>query len=169
MTVLRVGASVLAMAGAAACGSTQYGATQANLALARSSSPQGAALYENSCAGCHGARGESVTRAPRVMGPGALPEYPPQRDVNADPAAGDPELLKLRAQTRPAGAPWRDPFRTAQDLYGYVSANMPLPADKVGSLSADQYWLIINYMLVAHGVQVPPEGVTASNASTVKL
>ena len=72
------------------------------------------------------------------MGDGALPELPPERDVNSDPAAGDPELLRLRAQTRPAGAPWRDPFRTASDLYGYVSKNMPLPAQKVGSLSPEQ-------------------------------
>jgi hypothetical protein len=46
---------------------------------------------------------------------------------------------------------------------------MPLPAAKAGSLSAEQYWAIINFMLVAHGVQVPPEGVTEKNAGTVKL
>jgi mono/diheme cytochrome c family protein len=153
-----------------ACGaSTLRGATDANLAQARSSSPSGAALFEEHCASCHGARGESGTRAPRLMGEGALPVYPPERDLNADPAAGDPELLRLRAQTRPAGAPWRDPFRTAADVYGYVSKNMPLPAQKAGSLSPEQYWAIINFVLVAHGVRVPPEGVTAGNASSVKL
>jgi hypothetical protein len=103
------------------------------------------------------------------MGVGALPEFPQEQNINADPAAGDPELLRLRAQTRPAGAPWRDPFRTAQDLYHYVSKNMPLPAGKAGSLSSEQYWAIINFMLLAHGVRVPPEGVTAENASSVKL
>jgi hypothetical protein len=35
-------------------------------------------------------------------------------------------------QTRPAGAPWRDPFRTLQDLCGYVSKHMPLPARAAG-------------------------------------
>lgn len=103
------------------------------------------------------------------MGAFALPEFPPVPDVNADPAAGDPELLKLRAQTRPAGAPSRDPFRTAQDLFRYVSTSMPLPPDKAGSLQPEQYWAIIHFMLLAHGVQVPPEGVTAANASSVKL
>jgi hypothetical protein len=103
------------------------------------------------------------------MGAGALPEYPRERNLNADPAAGDPELLRLQAQTRPAGAPWRDPFRTAQDLYGYVSKKMPLPAKQAGSLSAEEYWAIINFMLLGHGVEVPPEGVTAGNASSVKL
>jgi cytochrome c len=153
----------------ACAASTPRGATEANLAHARSSAPNGAALFEQHCASCHGERGESGSRAPRIMGEGALPEYPPERDVNADPAAGDPELLRLRAQTRPAGAPWRDPFRTAADLYGFVSHNMPLPAQKAGSLAPEQYWAIIHFILVAHGVRVPPEGVTAANASSVKL
>jgi mono/diheme cytochrome c family protein len=152
-----------------ACASSPRGATDANLANARSAAPVGASLFEQHCASCHGQRGESVGRAPRIMGEGGLPERPPEHNVNADPAAGDPELLRLRAQTRPAGAPWRDPFRSAADLYGYVSKNMPLPAQKAGSLSPEQYWAIINFVLVAHGVRVPPEGVTASNASSVKL
>jgi mono/diheme cytochrome c family protein len=152
-----------------ACASTPRGATAANLAKAQQVVPNGFELFEQNCAGCHGKRGESLGRAPRVMGAGALPEYPPERNLNADPAAGDPELLRLRAQTRPAGAPWRDPFRSAQDLYRYVSTSMPLPADKVGSLSAEQYWAIVNFMLLAHGAQVPPEGVTQANAHSVRL
>jgi len=129
----------------------------------------GFALFEEHCASCHGKRGESVGRAPRLMGAGALPEYPSEQNVNADPAAGDPELLRLRAHTRPAGAPWRDPFRSAQDLYRYVSRNMPLPADKAGSLSSEQYWAIVNFMLLAHGARVPSGGVTPANANSVKL
>jgi mono/diheme cytochrome c family protein len=164
-----VAAAWLAALLATACASTPRGATDANLARAKSSASNGFALFEQNCASCHGDRGQSVSRAPRVMGEGALPEYPPEHNVNADPAAGDPELLRLRAQTRPAGAPWRDPFHTAQDLYHYVSTNMPLPADKVGKLSSEQYWAIINFMLVAHGVQVPAAGVTRDNANSVRL
>src|SRR6188768_786296 len=149
------------------CASTPRGATDANLANAQQVVPNGFALFEQNCAGCHGKRGESQGRAPRVMGAGALPEYPPEHNLNADPAAGDPELLRLRAQTRPAGAPWRDTFRSAQDLYRYVSTSMPLPADKVGSLSSEQYWAIVNFMLLAHGAQVPPGGVTPANANSV--
>ena len=161
------GAALVALV--AACSSIPRGATPANFSNAQSASPQGFALFKQNCAGCHGERGESVTKAPSIMGPGALPEYPPQRDANADPASGDPELLKLQAQTRPAGAPWRDPFRDADDLYHYVQKNMPLPADKAGSLSAEEYWAIVNFMLLGHGVQVPPGGVTAENAHSVKL
>jgi hypothetical protein len=160
---------VAAVALGLGCASTQRGATDANMAKARSGSPTGYALFERHCAGCHGERGQSVSRAPRIMGAGALPEYPREQNLNADPASGDPELLRLRAQTRPAGAPWRDPFRTAEDLYGYVSKKMPLPEKKAGSLSAEEYWAIVNFMLLAHGAKVPPEGVTEANASSVRL
>lgn len=152
-----------------ACATTPRGATPANLDKARSAASNGSALFEQNCASCHGQRGESVTGAPSILGPGALPEYPRERSANAGSATGDPEMLKLQAQTRPAGAPWRDPFRNAQDLYRYVSKQMPLPTAKAGSLPAEQYWAIINFMLLAHGVQVPPEGVTEQNASSVKL
>jgi mono/diheme cytochrome c family protein len=152
-----------------ACASTPRGASDANMAKAQSGAPEGWSLFERNCAQCHGERGESAGRAPRVMGEGALPEFPQEQSMNADPASDDPELLLLRAQTRPAGAPSRDPFRTADDLYRYVSKSMPMPAKKAGSLSADEYWSILNFMLLGHGVRVPPEGVTAANASSVKL
>ena len=158
-----------ALALGAACATMPHGATDANMALARSSKADGWALFKDHCASCHGERGESISNAPRIMGQGALPELPREHDMNSDMASGDPELLRLRARTRPAGAPWRDPFRTAQDLFGYVSKTMPMPADIAGSLSAEQYWAIINFMVIAHGVQVPSEGINAGNASSVKL
>ena len=162
-------AFLIAAAIAAACTGTQYGATEANLAHARSTSPSGATLFGRECAGCHGQRGESRTRAPRILGEDALPEYPRPRDINADPASGDPEALRLEAQTRPAGAPWRDPFRTATDLHNFVSKKMPPSEERRAALSAADYWAIVNFMLLAHGVQVPPEGVTETNADSVKL
>ena len=154
---------------AAGCAGTQRGAAPENLSKAQGTVPTGAALFNTHCAGCHGDRGQSVGRAPRILGPGALPEYPAEQNLNADPAAGDPELLRLRAQSRPAGAPSRDRFRTAEDLYRFVSKNMPRPADKAGSLRPDEYWPIVNFMLVAHGVAVPPTGVSEQNAGSVKL
>lgn len=160
---------VLALATLGACAATPLGATDANLARARSVSPAGAALFKQQCAGCHGERGESVAGAPRILGPGALPEYPRARNLNADPATGDPEFLRLQAQSRPSGAPWRDPFRTARDLFKYVSKHMPEPKEKPRSLSDEDYFAIVNFMLLAHGVEVPPEGVNAQNESSVKL
>jgi mono/diheme cytochrome c family protein len=154
---------------AGACAGRQRGATPQNLAKAQSAVPNGLALFKNHCAGCHGQRGESLGRAPRILGPGALPKYPAEQNLNADPAAGDPELLRLRAQTRPAGAPSRDPFSSAEDLFQFVSKNMPRAPEKPGSLRPEEYWAIINFMLIAHGIDVPPGGVSAQNAISVKL
>jgi cytochrome c len=160
---------VLAAASAGACAAKQYGATDANLARARDASPRGSELFEQHCAGCHGERGESVSGAPRILGETALPEYPRERNVNATPAAGDPEHLRLESQSRPLGAPRRDPFRTARDLHRFVSTEMPPSGKQREALADKDYWDIVNFMLVAHGVSVPPEGVTESNASSVEL
>lgn len=152
-----------------ACATAQYGASDANLGRARAAAPEGAALYGRHCAGCHGERGESATSAPRVLGKGALPEYPRARNTNADPATGDPASLRLQAQARPAGAPWRDPFRTAADLHGYVSENMPPARKDAAPLAPADYWAIVHFMLLAHGVEVPSAGLGEANASAVRL
>ena len=151
------------------CASKQRGASLENIGKAQTAAPNGAALFQANCAVCHGDRGQSAGRAPRLMGPGALPELPAEQNINADPAAGDPGLLRLRARLRPAGAPWRDPFRTAADVFRFVSTSMPLPPEKAGTLRPDEYWAIVNFILVAHGVNVPPGGVDEHNASSVKL
>lgn len=164
----RTRAAVAGLALLAGCAGMP-GATPKNMAKAQSEAPKGAASFQQNCAGCHGDRGQSVGRAPRVLGEGALPELPQESNPNTDPAAGDPELIRLRAQTRPQGAPSRDPFRTAEDLYRYVSKYMPMPPDKAGTLTAEEYWAIVNFMLLAHGVAVPPGGVNAQNAGSVKL
>ena len=79
-----------------ACAATPRGATEANFARAKSAAPAGASLFARECAGCHGARGEAMAgNTPQILGEGALPEYPRARDLNASPAAGDPESLKL--------------------------------------------------------------------------
>ena len=59
----------------------------------------------------------------------------------------------------------------AVDLNGQTldAAVSPLPQARVGSLTPDEYWAVVNFMLVAHGVPVPPEGVNASNAKNVPL
>jgi len=162
-------AFMIAAGVAAACATTQYGATEANLATAKSSAPQGASLFAEQCVRCHGERGERSARVPRILGPGALPEYPRARNPNTDPALSDPALVQLQGQSRPEGAPWRDPFRSAQDLYNYISQHMPELTEGDSTLTADEYWAIVNFMLRAHGVPLPESGVTPANASSVKL
>src|SRR5438045_4104671 len=104
-----------------ACASTQTGATAEDLARAHDQATQGATVYANECAKCHGQRGEGLGSAGPIMGPGALPEYPRQTGTSGDPALYDPQLIQIQAQTRPAGAAWRDPFRNALDLYNFTA------------------------------------------------
>ena len=149
-----------------ACGAAQSGATDANVATASANASEGARLFGQQCAHCHGQRGEG-TSAPAIMGPGALPTYPRTSDLSTNPAYSDPSELKLREAARPAGAPKREPFNTAHDVYNYVSKNTPLKA--AGSLKTEEYWAILNFMLTAHGVAMPQGGLSGANASSVAV
>jgi hypothetical protein len=152
-----------------ACSGLRYGISEVDLTRARDATPRGVALFAERCAPCHGPRGEGRSSAPPVLGPDALPEYPREQNPNSGLAAGDPEALRLKARSRPAGAPSRDPLRTAADLYGYVSRNMPPEEDARGAMTADDYWSLVNFMLLSRGVSAPGGDVTDKNAASVKL
>ena len=106
---------------------------------------EGAKLYGDQCASCHGAQGEGVD-APRVVGlaQGALPLNPP---------AG----AKARKGT----------FRTAADVAGFVVKAMP--PDSPGSLSEAQYWAILAFDLKANGVDLGAKRLDARTAPTVVI
>src|SRR5262245_33336504 len=93
------------------CASTPRGATADELSRARGQAGQGATTFANECARCHGQRGEGGGSASAILGVGALPEYPRSTGSASDPTVTDPQLVQIQAQTRPAGAAWRDPFR----------------------------------------------------------
>lgn len=152
-----------------ACSGLRYGISDADLAKAREATPRGVALFAEQCARCHGQHGEGRSSAPPVLGPDALPEYPREQNPNSGLAAGDPEALRLKARSRPAGAPARDPFRTAADLYGYVSRNMPPGEEARAAMTADDYWTLVTFMALSRGAPVPSGGVTDKNATSVKL
>ena len=156
----------LGAAAVIACTASQRGATEANLATANSKAADGGKLFEQKCASCHGQRGEGIT-APAIIGYGALPEYPRESSLSNNPALNDPSELKLRESARPAGAPKREPFKNAQDVYSYISQRMPLR--EAGSLKPEEYWAILNFVLVANGTSVPDGGISSSNASTVSI
>jgi cytochrome c len=150
-----------------ACAPTTSGATAADVARGRTQTASGADVFANECARCHGQRGEGLAGVPAVLGPGALPLYP--RD-NANPgsfAMSDPQQLQIQQQTRPAGAPWRDPFRNADSLYGFISTH--LPKSRASALGPDDYWAVVTFMLSVQGSHLPPEGVTSNNASTITI
>jgi hypothetical protein len=89
------------------------------------------------------------------LGPGALQEYPRASTTASDPALVDPQLLQIRAQTRPAGAPWRDPFRNAQDLYAFTKTHVP--KSRAADLKDPDYWAVVSFMLAAQGATLPPD------------
>lgn len=156
----------LGLAAFGACSSTPRGASDPALALARDQAAQGGALFSAQCASCHGQRGEGLS-APAVMGVDGLPEYPKDPTLSSDIRSTDPAEQQLRQQLYPGGVPMREPFRTAADLYAYVSRHMP--KKQPGSLSSEEYYQLITFMLIAHGASVPPEGVTAENAGSVQV
>jgi mono/diheme cytochrome c family protein len=149
------------------CASTKVGATAEDLARAHDQSAQGSSVFTNECAGCHGGRGEGLASAPAILGPGALPEYPHDTGGVGDPTITDPQLIQIQAQTRPAGAPWRDPIRNAQDLYTFTTTH--LPKSRAANLKDADYWAVVNFMLVVQGVSPPTGGIGPTNAASIPI
>jgi hypothetical protein len=149
------------------CAATQLGATPSEIAQARSQTAQGADVYANACARCHGERGEGVGSGPTVLGQGALPEYPRNSVSMSDPGLSDPQLLQIEAQSRPAGAGWRDPFRNAHDLFTFTSAHTAKL--HLGALPPSDQWALVSFMLAAQGAKLPAGGANPSNASTIQI
>ncbi len=165
-----LGSSVAALGIAlTACSATPLGASEPNLASAQKKAGPGGELFDRECAACHGKRGEGLTNAPSVIGGGALAEYPRDKSLSSNPAMSNNAQQQAGDTTRPPGAPSRDPFRTALDVFNYVSTKMPLPKSRAGTLKPDEYWAITNYMLLAHGSTVPEGGLNAGNAASVQI
>jgi cytochrome c len=148
------------------CSTAPLGATPENLGRAKES--PGSAVYQRACAGCHGGRGEGLASAPAVMGPGALPTYARDQSTTSNPAMQD-LAEQQRKQSLPTGADLRGAFKTAADVHRYVSHQMPLPKSKAGSLSEEDYWAVVNFILLGHGAPVPAGGVNEGNAASVPL
>jgi mono/diheme cytochrome c family protein len=149
-----------------ACASTPLGSTDVN--HGKAARLPGADVYGRACASCHGQRGEGLAQSPAVMGSGALPLYERDPSTTSNPAFQD-IAEQQRKQALPPGADTRGAFRTAADLYKYVSREMPLPKTKAGSLTPEEYWAVVNFLLVGHGSAVPAGGVNEANAGSVEV
>ncbi len=149
------------------CAAIQTGATPDELAKARDRASQGANVFASECASCHGDRGQGVGGVPAILGEGALPENPRNSVAANNPGMGDPQLLQLQAQSRPAGSAWRDPFRTAEDLFSFLNTHMPM--GRVGQLKPVDYWAVTSYMLAVQGAQMPPGGASPANAHSIQI
>lgn len=153
------------------CAANPRGASDASLQKARAKAPLGAQVYERECSRCHGVQGAGRTSAPEIMGYGALPEYrridSMSQNTNVNYAQVVPQGTQDPARTMFRGS--RGKFVTAQDLFDYISTHMPLPASSAGTLKPEEYWAIVNFILVGHGAPVPAEGVTPANAKSVPI
>jgi mono/diheme cytochrome c family protein len=149
------------------CAAIQTGATPDELAKARDQATQGANVFASECASCHGDRGQGVGGVPAILGPGALPENPRSSVASSNPGMGDPQLLQLQAQSRPAGAAWRDPFRTGQDLFAFLTTHMPM--GHVGQLKPVDYWAVTGFMLAVQGAPVHTAGIGPANANSIQI
>ena len=56
---------------------------------------------------------------------------------------------------------------TAQGLYDYLARAMP--GDAPASLPADQYWAVVNYLVVTNGFAAEGTVVGPGNASDIRL
>src|SRR3954454_13582408 len=105
---------------------------------------QGGKLYGKHCARCHGDAGQGTKKAPPVVGKEALPLDPPKG-------------AKIRTAK----------FHTAQDVAAFVATKMP--ANKPGSLTADEYYAILAFDLKANGVDVTGKKIDPTSAAQIKL
>lgn len=124
----------------------------------------GAVLYYYRCMACHGDRGQGLTV-----------EWRAQWDVEHQSCARSgchgsrypPEGFTFPKNFAPAiiGTNALTKYKNAQELYDFVSARMPFQAP--GSLSRDEYWELVAYLMRERGVSVTR--VDGSNASRVAL
>jgi len=175
--MLERAAVLVAALTAAACAVTPPGASDANLARAKSRAAQGAALFDTACASCHGPRGEGLAGAPPVIGVTGLPRYP--RDQSGVQLYQDPNQVQRQNQDRVPGSASRAEFVTALDLYDYVRQHakgmkQPGTAPQPGEagavpLTEEECWALVNFILVAHGSAVPEQEISAANARDVLI
>jgi len=91
----------------------------------------GAALFAQQCAACHGARGEGLATYPKLISAEPHVGFPFGQDVN---------------YVKTIGNYW--PYATT--LYDYINRAMPLTAP--GSLTSDQVYSLVAFLLAENGV-----------------
>lgn len=102
----------------------------------RGTHAEGAPLFAARCAACHGARGEGLATFPRLVQPAV-----------ADPVTGDSfPFVRDSRVPKTVGNYW--PYATT--LYDYVRHAMPY--DRPGSLTADETYALVAWLLVENGV-----------------
>ena len=112
-------------------------------------SRQGAVLFRQYCANCHGAKGQ-----------GMPPVYPAL--IGREPREGFPFANDAKI-TKTIGNYW--PYATT--LFDYIRRAMPFTAP--GSLSADEIYSLTAYLLEANEVLPPPATLDSASLVAVKM
>lgn len=130
---------------------------------------QGAMIYYNYCAACHGGEGQGLTDAWRAAwGPDAncwaagchserLPAIP--QEPGMPPALGAPPAL--------IGPGTLSRFASAQELHDFIRAAMPRWAP--GLLSEKEYWAVSAFLIRARGIPADGLRLDASTAPDLLL
>ena len=111
-------------------------------------SADGAVIYAQQCASCHGAKGEGIPPAPALIG--------------RTPDAGFAFANDAKA-VRTIGNYW--PYATT--VYDYVNRAMPITAP--GTLTADQTYSLVAFLLNANGVIADTLTMNAQTLPAVQM
>jgi cytochrome c len=110
---------------------------------------QGAVLFRQYCANCHGAKGQGM--------PPVYPALIGREPREGFPFANDPKITKT------IGNYW--PYATT--LFDYIRRAMPFTAP--GSLSADEIYSLTAYLLEANEVLPPPASLDSASLVAVRM
>jgi hypothetical protein len=118
------------------------------LPVGQGTAQNGRTLYVNKCSMCHGANGEGIDKYPRLIG-----HEPPAGFV----FASDPKA------PRTIGNYW--PYATT--LYDYIHRTMPWNVP--GSLTPDETYSVVAYLLSANGVIPETTVVNAKSLPAIRM
>lgn len=108
----------------------------------------GAIVYAQRCALCHGPHGEGIDKYPKLIGREPPPGFVFASDVKA---------------VKTIGNYW--PYATT--LYDYIHRAMPFTAP--GSLTADETYGLVAYLLAENGIVPPNTVINAKSLPTIKM
>jgi mono/diheme cytochrome c family protein len=137
-------AAVVAIASSAGCGATVPTTVIPYDGAPVTQRSSGASIYDESCASCHGEHGEGLEGRPALIGAAALPRDPP-----------------------PGSKGRTSKLATAQDLFGYVKAEMPPLAP--GSLADEDAWAVVAHVVRENGASWGPDDLGPKNAASIAL
>ncbi|MEP6733681.1 MAG: c-type cytochrome, partial [bacterium] len=123
-------------------------ASGVGLPAGQGTAAEGAQIFAQKCASCHGAKGEGIDKVPRLIG--------------REPAPGFVFALDAKAP-KTIGNYW--PYATT--LYDYLHRTMPLSAP--GSLTPSETYGLVAFLLSENGVVPATTVIDAKSLTAIKM